>query len=109
MVDTRKFSIILPINGFAVPFHINTLKSLQKVEEGDYTVLRFMFVTPGAVTGKKEDTVGRVDYYRVVLKLTALLTFDSRLKTPMLRLFEVLRIDLSIRSDLRKFIKKSMI
>ncbi|GJN94764.1 hypothetical protein Rhopal_007856-T1 [Rhodotorula paludigena] len=56
LVDARRSTVILPINGFAVPFHINTLKSLIKQEEGDYTVLRFMFTTPGAITGKKEDT-----------------------------------------------------
>lgn len=28
-----------------------------KQEEGDFTVLRFMFTTPGAISGKKEDTV----------------------------------------------------
>lgn len=37
--------------------HINTLKSIIKQDEGDYTVLRLMFTTPGAITGKKEDTV----------------------------------------------------
>ena len=57
MVDSRRFTIILPINGFAVPFHVNTLKSAIKQEEGDFTVLRFMFTTPGAISGKKEDTV----------------------------------------------------
>jgi nucleosome binding factor SPN SPT16 subunit len=57
MVDARRASIILPINGFAVPFHVNTLKSAIKQEEGEHTVLRFMFTTPGAITGKKEDTV----------------------------------------------------
>ncbi|GAA5863770.1 hypothetical protein JCM8547_006060 [Rhodosporidiobolus lusitaniae] len=56
VVDSRRATIILPINGFAVPFHVNTLKSLIKQEEGDFTVLRFMFTTPGAITGKKEDT-----------------------------------------------------
>ncbi|GAA5845081.1 hypothetical protein JCM5353_007425 [Sporobolomyces roseus] len=56
VVDARRATIVLPINGFAVPFHVNTLKSLIKQEEGDYTVLRFMFTTPGAITGKKEDT-----------------------------------------------------
>jgi nucleosome binding factor SPN SPT16 subunit len=56
-VDSRKGVVILPINGFAVPMHINTLKNVIKQEEGDFTVLRFMFVTPGAITGKKEDTV----------------------------------------------------
>lgn len=57
MVDIRRNTVILPINGFAVPFHINTLKSAIKQEEGEYTVLRFAFTTPGAITGKKEDTV----------------------------------------------------
>ncbi|GAA5943636.1 hypothetical protein JCM10213_008931 [Rhodosporidiobolus nylandii] len=56
VVDARRLTLILPINGFAVPFHVNTLKSLIKQDEGDYTVLRFMFTTPGAITGKKEDT-----------------------------------------------------
>ncbi|BGP11874.1 FACT complex subunit spt16 [Rhodotorula toruloides] len=56
VVDARRLTIILPINGFAVPFHVNTLKSLVKQEEGDYTVLRFLFTTPGAISGKKEDT-----------------------------------------------------
>ncbi|WAR64006.1 hypothetical protein PtB15_16B165 [Puccinia triticina] len=56
IVDTNKRSFILPINGFAVPFHINTLKNVVKQEEGDYTVLRFMLVAPGQITGKKEDT-----------------------------------------------------
>lgn len=56
MVDHRRQTILLPINGFMVPFHVNTLKSAIKQEEGDYTVIRFMFVTPGQITGKKEDT-----------------------------------------------------
>ncbi|KAK9895707.1 SPT16-domain-containing protein [Cystobasidium minutum MCA 4210] len=56
MVDHRRSTVLLPINGFMVPFHINTLKSAIKQEEGDYTVIRFMFVTPGQITGKKEDT-----------------------------------------------------
>ncbi|KAG0139194.1 hypothetical protein CROQUDRAFT_513460 [Cronartium quercuum f. sp. fusiforme G11] len=55
-VEINKRSFILPINGFAVPFHINTLKSVVKQEEGEYTVLRFMFIAPGQITGKKEDT-----------------------------------------------------
>jgi nucleosome binding factor SPN SPT16 subunit len=57
VVDQKRQSIILPISGFAVPFHINTLKSAVKLEEGEFTVIRFMFVTPGQIIGKKEDTV----------------------------------------------------
>lgn len=49
--------MILPIQGFAVPFHINTIKNANKNEEGEYTYLRINFQTPGQLTGKKEDTV----------------------------------------------------
>ncbi|KAH9814734.1 FACT complex subunit-domain-containing protein [Melampsora americana] len=56
VVEINRRSFLLPINGFAVPFHINTLKNVVKQEEGEYTVLRFMFIAPGQITGKKEDT-----------------------------------------------------
>lgn len=49
--------MIVPINGYAVPFHIKTLRSVVKQEEGEYTTLRLMFIAPGQITGKKEDTV----------------------------------------------------
>jgi nucleosome binding factor SPN SPT16 subunit len=50
--------VILPINGFSVPFHINTIKNVGKTEEGEWTYLRVNFQTPGQLAGKKEDTVG---------------------------------------------------
>lgn len=59
MVDNRRQSVVVPINGYAVPFHIKTLRSVVKQEEGDYTTLRFMFIAPGQITGKKEDTVSK--------------------------------------------------
>lgn len=55
MIDQRAQTIILPIYGFAVPFHINTLKNVSKSDEGDYTYLRFNFIAPGQIAGKKED------------------------------------------------------
>jgi nucleosome binding factor SPN SPT16 subunit len=55
-VDRKMSSVILPINGFAVPFHINTIKNASKNEEGSYTLLRINFQTPGQLAGKKEDT-----------------------------------------------------
>lgn len=56
MLDVRNSTILLPIYGFAVPFHINTLKNLSKSEEGAYTYLRFNFISPGQIAGKKDDT-----------------------------------------------------
>lgn len=45
------------MHGFAVPFHINTIKNVGKNDEGDYTYLRINFQTPGQLAGKKDDTV----------------------------------------------------
>jgi nucleosome binding factor SPN SPT16 subunit len=44
------------MHGFAVPFHINTIKNVSKNEEGEFTYLRINFQTPGQLAGKKEDT-----------------------------------------------------
>ncbi|KAJ3359746.1 FACT complex subunit spt16 [Kappamyces sp. JEL0680] len=54
VVDRRAESVILPIYGQAVPFHLSTLKNVSKSDEGEYTMLRFNFITPGQATGKKE-------------------------------------------------------
>eukprot|EP00834_Sanchytrium_tribonematis_P005935 NODE_396_length_8125_cov_0.508472.p1 type:complete len:821 gc:universal NODE_396_length_8125_cov_0.508472:4774-2312(-) len=54
MVDTRNESILLPICGTVVPFHITTLKNISKNEESDYVYLRLNFITPGQVSKKDE-------------------------------------------------------
>jgi len=58
-IDKKNMTVILPIYGFATPFHVNTIKNASKSDEGDYTLLRINFQTPGQLTGKKEDTVCR--------------------------------------------------
>ncbi|KAI6036867.1 FACT complex subunit SPT16 [Pisolithus microcarpus] len=55
-VDRKAQTIILPMHGFAVPFHINTIKNVSKNDEGDFTYLRINFQTPGQLAGKKDDT-----------------------------------------------------
>jgi len=53
-VDFNHQTIIIPIYGRPVPFHINTYKSCSKDEEGDYTYLRLNFHSPNAPgTAKK--------------------------------------------------------
>lgn len=54
MVDAAHKSVLLPIYGVPVPFHIALIKSVTKTDEGDYTVLRFNFVGPGQ-PGKKTE------------------------------------------------------
>ncbi|KAI9595339.1 FACT complex subunit spt16 [Syncephalis fuscata] len=55
VVDRRAFTVILPVYGLAVPFHLSTIKNISKSEEGDYVLLRFNFVTPGQPGSKKDD------------------------------------------------------
>lgn len=55
-MDKRNESVILPIYGLPVPFHIGTIKNVTKSDEGDFTLLRFNFNTPGrgGGVGRKE-------------------------------------------------------
>ena len=57
LVDKRSESIVLPLFGQAVPFHLSTLKNVTKSDEQDYTLLRFNFITPGVTVGKKDSSV----------------------------------------------------
>eukprot|EP00455_Lapot_gusevi_P020974 TRINITY_DN2209_c0_g1_i1.p1 TRINITY_DN2209_c0_g1~~TRINITY_DN2209_c0_g1_i1.p1 ORF type:complete len:1057 (-),score=311.91 TRINITY_DN2209_c0_g1_i1:101-3271(-) len=51
-VDTEAESVLFPIHGRLVPFHIQTIKSVSKSEEGNYTYLRVNLETPSIVNGK---------------------------------------------------------
>ena len=51
-VDTRHDSILLPVHGQIVPFHVSTLKNVSKYEEGKFHFLRINFVHPGSGIGK---------------------------------------------------------
>lgn len=55
IVDRRAQSVLLPICGAPVPFHINTMKSISRNDEGDFIFLRFNFITPGQGGGRKEE------------------------------------------------------
>jgi nucleosome binding factor SPN SPT16 subunit len=48
-IDHRSNSILLPINGQHVPFHICILKSVVKNDEGKNASLRFNFHLPNTV------------------------------------------------------------
>uniref|UniRef100_A0A915IGG8 FACT complex subunit n=1 Tax=Romanomermis culicivorax TaxID=13658 RepID=A0A915IGG8_ROMCU len=52
-VDKRYESVILPIFGMAVPFHISTIKNISQSIEGDFTYLRVNFFFPGTTMSKE--------------------------------------------------------
>ncbi|XP_011506488.1 PREDICTED: FACT complex subunit spt16 isoform X2 [Ceratosolen solmsi marchali] len=56
-VDKKYETVILPIYGVPVPFHISTIKNISQSVEGDYTYLRINFFHPGATMGRNEGGV----------------------------------------------------
>ncbi|KAI9845669.1 MAG: FACT complex subunit spt16 [Sclerophora amabilis] len=55
VVDPKNSTIVLPIMGRPVPFHINTIKNTSHNEEGDFSFLRINFLSPGQGVGRKDD------------------------------------------------------
>lgn len=55
VVDSKNATVVLPILGRPVPFHINTIKNASKSDEGDYAFLRINFLSPGQGIGRKDD------------------------------------------------------
>ncbi|XP_059476610.1 FACT complex subunit spt16 [Neocloeon triangulifer] len=53
-VDRKYETVLLPIFGLSVPFHISTIKNISQSVEGDYTYLRINFFHPGATVGRNE-------------------------------------------------------
>ena len=56
VVDERASTVILPIMGRPVPFHIHTIKTVSANDEGgNITTLRINFLSPGQGVGRKDD------------------------------------------------------
>ncbi|KAF2220252.1 FACT complex subunit spt16 [Elsinoe ampelina] len=56
IVDVKSNSVIVPIMGRPVPFHINTIKNVSQTQEpGGVTFLRINFLSPGQGVGRKDD------------------------------------------------------
>ncbi|KAI5286998.1 FACT complex subunit spt16 [Ascosphaera aggregata] len=54
-VDHKAATVIVPIMGRPVPFHINAIKNASKSDEGEYAYLRINFLSPGQGVGRKDD------------------------------------------------------
>jgi nucleosome binding factor SPN SPT16 subunit len=51
-VDKSHDAVLLPMFGGLIPFHVSTIKSVIKLEEGTKAILRINFHAPGAAPGK---------------------------------------------------------
>ncbi|KAK3377832.1 transcription elongation complex subunit [Podospora didyma] len=55
VIDQKNATVVLPVMGRPVPFHINTIKNASKSDEGDWSFLRVNFLSPGQGVGRKDD------------------------------------------------------
>ncbi|KAI9834479.1 MAG: FACT complex subunit spt16 [Phylliscum demangeonii] len=55
VVDTKNSTVVLPVMGRPVPFHINTIKNASNNDEGEWSYLRINFLSPGQGVGRKDD------------------------------------------------------
>ncbi|MDA4133226.1 MAG: hypothetical protein OK454_08915, partial [Thaumarchaeota archaeon] len=55
VVDQKNATIVLPVMGRPVPFHINTIKNASKSDEGEWAFLRVNFLSPGQGVGRRDD------------------------------------------------------
>ena len=55
VLDPKNATIVLPVMGRPVPFHINTIKNASKSDEGEWSFLRINFLSPGQGVGRKDD------------------------------------------------------
>ncbi|RDW80024.1 putative FACT complex subunit SPT16 [Coleophoma cylindrospora] len=55
VMDQKNSTVVLPIMGRPVPFHIQTIKNASKSDEGEFAYLRINFLSPGQGVGRKDD------------------------------------------------------
>ncbi|KAI0148751.1 FACT complex subunit SPT16 [Xylariaceae sp. FL1272] len=55
LVDAKSHTVVLPVMGRPVPFHIQTIKNASKNVEGEWSYLRINFLSPGQGVGRKDD------------------------------------------------------
>ncbi|KAI9352706.1 FACT complex subunit-domain-containing protein [Obelidium mucronatum] len=102
VVDRRSEAIVLPVYGMAVPFHITTLKTIVKNEEGASTYLRFNFQIPGQSTGKKEAVTPFEDASATFVKAMTFKSSDTARFAEIFREVNELKKDVSKREAERK-------
>lgn len=76
-VDKKTESVVLPLFGLIVPFHISTIKNISSNIEGDYTYFRINFNYPSSGFGKTESNLDTNSYY-----IRELVLRSSNIKIP---------------------------
>lgn len=89
-VDVSRESILVPINGQLIPFHIDTVKNVSKHEQGEHTILRINFLTPDMPSGQK-GLPAYADKNCIYIRELSFRSLDGRNLTKTLRLIKELQ------------------
>jgi nucleosome binding factor SPN SPT16 subunit len=81
LVDQKNNSIILPIMGRPVPFHISTIKNATTSTEGGFCYLRINFLSPGQGVGRKDDQPFEDPHAQFIRSLTFRSKDTSRMES----------------------------
>ena len=95
VIDDKANTIVLPIMGRPVPFHLHTIKNASINVEGEFSFLRINFLSPGQGVGRKDDQPFEDPHAHFVRSLT----FRSKDHDRMNRIVEKI-------TDLRKSLVK---
>lgn len=100
-IDARASSIILPISGRPVPFHINTFRSGSTTDEGQHVYLRLNFNSPDSMLAKRDD-VPYEDAQAQFLKSITLRSRDGERMRETLRKIQELKKEATRKDNERK-------
>lgn len=102
-MDKKYETIIMPIFGIPVPFHIATIKNISSSIEGDYTYLRINFFHPGASIGRDEPryTNPEATFLKEVTYRSTNIKEPGELSAPSLNLNTAFRIIKEIQKKYR--------
>ena len=77
MVDVSNESLLLPISGRLVPFHISMVKNVNKYDQGEHTYLRINFVAPDSAAADRSLPVSNFDVrHRYLVVITIRMVLD---------------------------------
>ena len=101
IIDKRNETVLLPVFGSCVPFHLNTIKNVTKSDEGEFVYLRFNFQNPAQIA-KKDETVPYDDPNATFVRSLSFRSKDTVRYNELYRQITELKRDIQKKENERK-------
>ena len=89
VVDKRNHTVLLPINGAHVPFHIASIKNVSKTDEGEYVHLRINFNNTKQNFGKVYEPAKKFKDHVFIKEVSYRAKDSKRLESAMREILEL--------------------